>query len=506
MDGIKAFVGHSFSEDDQEVVRSFLDYLTDLAKSHSGFSWDHAEEAQPFPISQKVFAKFEGKNVFIGICTKREAAAHTDVFQTTFLGKVKADRSALQYKTSDWIIQEIGLAIGRGMKVILFVEDGVRSPGGLQGDTEYIPFNRSNPHKSFGKLLQMLTAVAGREATAPAAAVEPAVEKGFEEKENEVGESTDEFHPKPNWSKDHYEEIRLRTFFRGDKSISDRIDAGFRKAFSSEDDLLHWDAYNEYLRVIFGKDDGNIEKLKTFANQKPTSSILSFYVGMGYDEFGEHLAAAKMLEEAAQNEGSKSEKIRYLGHAAVQYAKSGTTHRAAELIEAMRMLAAGDTSVANELVSALQHYAATVKDEMLRIVLMEQRIELRPGENTTRFDLAYSYSQNENDDMSLYHYEKIPYQSRNPITWNNLGATFAQFFMPAKSISAFRNAEKENETLAMSNLGFKLAAAGFTPEAQALCDKALAVKPYHANVPSLAKLLKDTPKRKTRNCRKHSTK
>lgn len=78
--------------------------------------------------------------------------------------------------------------------------------------------------------------------------------------------------------------------------------------------------------------------------------------------------------------------------------------------------------------------------------------------------------------------------------------------MPAKSISAFRNAEKENETLAMSNLGFKLAAAGFTPEAQALCDKALAVKPYHANVPSLAKLLKDTPKRKTRNCRKHSTK
>ena len=61
------------------------------------------------------------------------------------------------WKTSDWIIQEIGLAIGRGCKVILLVESGVRHPGGLQGSLEYIEFDRSAPEKAFKKLLQMIS-------------------------------------------------------------------------------------------------------------------------------------------------------------------------------------------------------------------------------------------------------------------------------------------------------------------------------------------------------------
>ena len=41
----------------------------------------------------------------------------------------KVNEAALCWKTSDWVIQEIGLATGRGLELILLVEDGVRRPG-----------------------------------------------------------------------------------------------------------------------------------------------------------------------------------------------------------------------------------------------------------------------------------------------------------------------------------------------------------------------------------------
>lgn len=45
------------------------------------------------------------------------------------------------------------------MDVIILLEDGLRKPGGLQGDLEYIGFNRNEPSKSFNKILEMLTAL-----------------------------------------------------------------------------------------------------------------------------------------------------------------------------------------------------------------------------------------------------------------------------------------------------------------------------------------------------------
>ena len=60
------------------------------------------------------------------------------------------------WKTSDWIIQEIGLAKGRDLPLVLLVERDVRPPGELQGDVEYIPFDRENPERAFGKILEMI--------------------------------------------------------------------------------------------------------------------------------------------------------------------------------------------------------------------------------------------------------------------------------------------------------------------------------------------------------------
>src|SRR3546814_16621871 len=101
---------------------------------------------------------FEDKNVFIAICTRKELVVDESKIRPGLLRSNIwfANKDDYKWKTSDWIIQEIGLAFGRGLDVILLVEEGVRSPGGLQGALEYISFARSSPELSFGKLLRMV--------------------------------------------------------------------------------------------------------------------------------------------------------------------------------------------------------------------------------------------------------------------------------------------------------------------------------------------------------------
>jgi hypothetical protein len=75
MSAIKAFVGHSFNDDDKSLVGKFVENFDTLVNALPGFSWDRALEAEPSSVSQKVLEKIRDKNVFIGICTKAERVA-----------------------------------------------------------------------------------------------------------------------------------------------------------------------------------------------------------------------------------------------------------------------------------------------------------------------------------------------------------------------------------------------------------------------------------------------
>lgn len=134
---IRAFVGHSFTPEDANLVGVILKYLSGIAAINPSFSWEHAENPEPEVVDVKVLGLLADKNVFIGICTRKER-----VIQPTSLKRPWFFRSLLaapaedfQWKTSDWIIQEIGLAVGRGLKVVLLLETGVKTPGALQGSS-----------------------------------------------------------------------------------------------------------------------------------------------------------------------------------------------------------------------------------------------------------------------------------------------------------------------------------------------------------------------------------
>jgi hypothetical protein len=161
MADLKAFVGHSFTKDDAGVVGKFLQHFDRLSKVMPNFSWVHAEAAEPKELSTKVLSLIIDRNLFIGICTKKEMVISPDLLKSSiFRGDIlRGNANSFAWKTSDWIIQEIGMAKGRGLDMILLLEDGIRRPGGLQGDVEYISFERNAPEKSFDKILEMLTSL-----------------------------------------------------------------------------------------------------------------------------------------------------------------------------------------------------------------------------------------------------------------------------------------------------------------------------------------------------------
>lgn len=117
-----AFVAHSFADEDRQVVERVSQFLSKL-----GVTCDSGHRAEPRSVSEKVLARLLAAELFVGIFTRRDK---------------KPDDT---YTTSPWLIEEKAAAIQAGKRLLLFVEEGVEKDiGGLQGDYEYIRFNRAD--------------------------------------------------------------------------------------------------------------------------------------------------------------------------------------------------------------------------------------------------------------------------------------------------------------------------------------------------------------------------
>jgi tetratricopeptide (TPR) repeat protein len=494
MQGIKAFVGHSFVDEDKLLIRAFTDHFDTLSKSHGGgFVWDHAEEAEALPLSQKVLAKIEGKNLFVGICTRKEQIFDRSKAKIGLFGSQTFTDQDFVWKTSDWIIQEIGLAVGKRMHIVIFLENGVRAPGGLHGNIEYIPFTRGTPHQAFDKFSQMLSAISPAEADSAGAET-----KGPPQTKNEPEARDTDLDPKPDWTIDDYEDAQIDTIIGDNLEALAKIDTSFKGSiFAHNDGYAVWQGRSEYYRLLIGK-KFDFDKLKRLSEEHPCSASLAGYLAHGYIKYDDVDRAISCFEKAASATDGQKKQISYLGEAAFLYQRLGNTKRLQEIIEKIKKLGDGRAEYEIELVNAMRRISSHDKDELAEIILMEHETERDPSNTKTRFSLAYKHSELQNNDMALYHYLKIVSAERDSTTWNNLGVSYADFGMHMRAVEAYTQAADGGSTLAMSNLGFKLLSAGFLKEAEAQCKRALGKEDYEVNVPNLLKQIKETPDEETK--------
>ena len=259
MESIRAFVGYSFRDADSEVLAPILKYISRLAELVPNFSWQHAEHPEPRMVDEKVLELFADKNLYIGICTARERVIADEALTTQWWapGKLNSSKSNFVWKTSDWIIQEIGVALGRDMHVILLIEEDTRVPGALQGNLEHVSFNRKSPEKCFDRLSGMIAALSPKVSNIQGTTKElPAAADQSPEKSRQPDNGDESFTPKADWKKRDYNFTLFNAIAYGtDQQVQNIQESFLASPFGgSEIDQKRWAAYGHFCRIITGKD------------------------------------------------------------------------------------------------------------------------------------------------------------------------------------------------------------------------------------------------------------
>jgi len=128
-----AFVGHSFANEDSEVVSAVVRTLERL-----GITVVTGKKPEANRISDKVKRLIDAQYFFVGVFTRREKVS----------GKA-------EWMPSLWIVDEKAYAVGKDKKLVLVKEEGVGSIGGIQGDYEHITFSRDRLHDMLVELLEL---------------------------------------------------------------------------------------------------------------------------------------------------------------------------------------------------------------------------------------------------------------------------------------------------------------------------------------------------------------
>jgi tetratricopeptide (TPR) repeat protein len=490
MNRLDAFVGHSFEESDKEIVQKFLDFFDRVKELPIGFTWDHAKLAESKELSKKVKEKMEGKNLFIGICTAKEDVIAPSKLKEGIIWKNtrKVNIANIDLKTSDWILQEIGFAVGRGMRIILLLEEGVREPGSLQGDLEYIPFNRSDleqPHNIFLEMLKSCMPPIVKE-TVPTEGLASEEPKNIEEM---VKDEEAKLEPRKGATED-LDTALFNATVEGDRDKVEEIFQQLLEKAETEYDKILLHARSLYWGQFFLKED-NLDLLIEMQRANPKHESVNYYLGKIYERFEEYGKAADCSIQAAENAQDDRDKLfNYVG-AAYLLAKNGEHLRADQLLEKSIALKDNVEDAEWILLNEMARIALLNKEDDNYLAFLEGYLDEKPNDHGKRFSLAYKYSELGNKGSAIYHYKILTEQNPDDAVWNNMGAAQSDMKLLTKSIQAYRESEKLGSTLAMGNMAFRFINAGFIEEADKLCALAVKKPDFDAQVASAITKIKE---------------
>jgi len=281
-----------------------------------------------------------------------------------------------------------------------------------------------------------------------------------------------------------------------------KLDEAFKKFQETEQDAdkkLQQEAFYYFLKYECG-DTSALEKLHRLSEIPNAAWDAYFWIGRCHEEGGDLERALQGYDAALKHSGSDRNKVSAVGAIARCLFKRGQTEAAyREIIEHIPTIT--QFNAKSELYESLGGLYERAKNWEMRAAALEKALEFRPNDTTNRFNAAFSYSSSQLNALSYSHYRRLlTFNPKDAAAQNNLGVEAETLKMPLRSVTHYKEASTQGNTLADANLGYRLINAGFEEEATAILDRAKGQKEMHPNVGSaIAALAKSREYEKNRD-------
>lgn len=456
---LSAFVGRSFLDDDKKIWHDLRDILDTLKSMR--FEYEDGRDGQIRPISEKVQEKILRHEIYIGVLTKRYPIWQApSSWRERWLHPL-GSYTPQKWTTSEWVIEEIGFAIGKGLKVLILKEKDVNFPlSDLDGDTQWIPFNRENLSASQKEISEMILDLISQRVTSipEPTSVATTAPSSPEQDTSLRGPS---FISQLNAIKEH--------ILNGDFTEADRIQdeiigtvidtktQSFLKAY-----LLSVRARNNdthalaRLKLRCADDPGDIDALEELANV--------------YSSFNQFHEATELLVSHLDTVPINQRSILAIRVSKELCNDSKATQAISLLLEYIQT--EEDESVRVSLYGEIARAADKANNPDLEIAFLEKILKIVPTDNEARFRLAHVYNSNNLNRLAAYHYGLVVEHTDWPGASNNLGVAYEALSFKGNQFKLYKRVA-ERYPLAKANLAVLYASAGFHSEAEVLANAVL---------------------------------
>lgn len=458
---LRAFVGRSFLEADNTLWHEIQEMLSALHPI--GFRYEDAAEAQACLVSDKVKEGIARNDIYLGVLARRHQIHNTEGgrIQRCLKELFPKMKSTDQWTTSEWVVEEVGYAIGVGRPVIMLIEQGVVFPGSdLDGDTEWIPFSRGQVNKCQSRLTQMLAGLVAKQVVPlprpqAAAASAIATETGGEE-------------PTSASMGDRMAEI-VELAKQGNTIDADERQGALIAELQDEDSKVFFASRLLRNRALVG-DTQSLTNLKKILAESQHKYFPLINLAAYHEKFDHYDLAAETI---ISNLPSVDEKLRSTAVLEVGrlLCKAKRFDDAKKLLNDQVNVEVDEDRLSNLFVG-LADVAKAVVDEKLETASLEKSLDLSPAAAHVRFRLAYLYGSQNQDELAAYHYQLIRGSRDRTSVHNNLGVTYAALGLKSAEISTFE-AVADEYALAKANLADGYAERGFLRTAEDFARKAL---------------------------------
>ncbi len=455
---LRAFVGRSFLESDKQVWHDLRDLLDTLRPI--GFVYEDAKEAQARPVSEKVRELVLRNDIYIGVLTRRYLIAD----EKTFLqrcGTLITPAAPKRWTASEWVVEEVGYALGKDKRVILLIEEGVVFPTtDLDADTEWIPFRRENMTVSQSSLTSMINNLIGKGIPAPAVASATT--------DAPPAQMTDKSPESVKSFPEQLEALR-QAASSGETAEADRIQ---NELVESEEDSETKKFMTTFLLADRARrgDGVALARLKTQLDQSPGDLDTLIWLANVYASFGEHEKAEELFAHSASHI-DPSRKSAFAAEQATTLRRGGKLEKAIRLLRE-RMPNQSSDEDRLKIWDALARVAEDLEDTDLEASFLEKLVELEPTNHDRRFRLAWLYGHAHREKAAAYHYDLVVRKAGWEGARNNLAVAYGELELKATQVEHLLLVMDKHD-LSKANIAALYEDAGFLTTAESYAKSVL---------------------------------